>query len=281
MSSTTRNTRAATHQSDRPTKRLKGADDDSSPTSSDSSTTIEQQDTTSIATATPVKTTNNATLKVPDWVSEDTISRLNDFLRFAEPETNRFAVAHVPSSTKWGNKEFAKYLCLDDKPVTVWLVGSLVSKWFQNRMGEPQDTVNVAIEPLREIDLSAAITLLSNSQPRKVPTLTRLYAKRFMTEWSAGDAKPKVVLFDKIYDATKGFGRKASLPPLYPSELGIGDIVLVEVAVTRYKTGTIKYRWEQWNVSFELLCISVIAHSPSAPTTTKVTFEPNDSDVRL
>ncbi|CDO74755.1 hypothetical protein BN946_scf185001.g3 [Trametes cinnabarina] len=220
-------------------------------------------------------------IRKPSWMTEDTLARIADFIKFAEPSTNRFAISKVPVLSTWGRApDLARYLCANDKPLTVWLVGTVESKWFQNMSGEPQESVNIGIQCLRQADHDAAVNVLCRSQPAKTLQLSRIYARRRMTEWVAGELKPQVKPFEHIYDATNGFGRKSTLPTKYPVDIAIGDIVLVEAAITRYKTGDVKYRWEAWNVSFELQSVCILAHRPKHDGDGAV-FVPEESDVRL
>ncbi|KAI9060908.1 hypothetical protein FKP32DRAFT_1605164 [Trametes sanguinea] len=288
--STSRATRLSTVVSDRPQKRLKPSEDKSA-TSSTESSTVESSSMTSQpgpGTPPPEPTEHSAPIsdpvaqiRKPSWMAEDVLQRLHDFLTFSEHSTNRFAVSKVPALATWGDSpNTARYLCFAKKPVTVWLVGTVESKWFQTHNGDPQDTVNIGIRPLREVDHNAAIGLLSRSHPRKVPTITTFYARRRMTEWTAGALKPSVRMFERIYDATNGFGRKSTLPQMYPADIANGDIVLVEAALIRYKTGNVKTRWESWNVSFELQSVCILAQGPRDEQETPAFFG-DESDATL
>ena len=65
-------------------------------------------------------------------------------------------------------------------------------------------------------------------------------------------------------------------------ELNLGDIVLVEAALYRWKTSTVKYTWTEWNVGFELQSISLLAAAPRAfQLDDSSTFVPRESNVRL
>ncbi|KAI0357038.1 hypothetical protein OH77DRAFT_1436142 [Trametes cingulata] len=220
-----------------------------------------------------------------EWMSLDLLDRLKDFVTFSEKETNRYAVSTVPSSARWGvvggSKELDRYLCIGEKPVLIWLVGTVASKWFANRMGRPQEKVNIGIVPLRPKDYNSAVALLSKSKPSKAYESPNIYASRFMTEWSDSDETTKVATFDKIYDATNGFGRKSDLPMKRAHQIGVGDVVLVEAALTRYKTGLNKWRWEEWKAQFELHSVCILAEKPCQVQSTESFFSGDEADTVL
>ncbi|KAI9061418.1 hypothetical protein FKP32DRAFT_1678150 [Trametes sanguinea] len=306
--STTKNTRPSPATVSRPAKRQRKdvsggvsfihdsdatipSDQGSSPEAKDGvmpeDKTVAVSSNSAVGTANP-SSTEAARLPVstfPEWVSDDVKRRLLDFMTFSEPSTNRYAVARVPSSAKWGDNsagtDYSRYLCHNDKPVVVWLVGTVVSKWFHNRMGDPQDKVNVAITPLREEDMQAIATLLSKSCPPKPFKGDKVYAGRMMAEWVKGEEKPRIGSFLNIFDATNGFGRKSTMKRKHAHDIGVGDIVLVETAMTRYKTGTTKYTWERWNTSFELRAISLLAELPVGQSFAEADDFDDDGDTTL
>ncbi|KAI0351686.1 hypothetical protein OH77DRAFT_1429522 [Trametes cingulata] len=224
-------------------------------------------------------------LNAEEWMSLDLIDRLKDFVTFSEKETNRYAVSTVPSSARWGvvggAKDLDRYLCVGEKPVLIWLVGTVASKWFANRMGRPQEKVNIGIVPLRQKDYASATSLLAKSKPSKAYESPNIYASRFMTEWSDTDESTKVATFDKIYDATNGFGRKSDLPMKRAHQIGVGDVVLVEAALTRYKTGLNKWRWEEWKAQFELHSVCILAEKPCQAPRTESFFSGDEADTTL
>ncbi|KAI0349494.1 hypothetical protein OH77DRAFT_1226567 [Trametes cingulata] len=211
-----------------------------------------------------------------------TWQRLLGFLNFKDEKTNRFAVANVPSRATWGRKvdgvDLSRFLCIEDKPVIVWLAGPIVSKWFCNRLGQPQDRVKIGISMLRDEDLAAANGLLSRTMPAHIRAGNNVYASKLMTEWARGEPHPVISSFDQIYDATSSFERKSKMRKLHAYQLGMGDIVLLEVALTRYKTGSIKYVWKEWNVAFELRSVSLLAEAPVGTVSAEPLFPDNEAD---
>lgn len=63
--------------------------------------------------------------------------------------------------------------------------------------------------------------------------------------------------------------RRADLPRKMHYDLGLGDVLLVEAFLIRYKIGDTRKDWDKadWNTSFELRSISIIAELPLQPTT--------------
>ncbi|KAI9063181.1 hypothetical protein FKP32DRAFT_1603723 [Trametes sanguinea] len=295
--SSNRATRLSTASTDRAAKRQKTTDgedtsantsSDTAPSSSPTATTPPHPSaTTTTSERAPSSSVDDharilAKIRKPEWMTDDALSRIADFLAFAEPSTNRYSVSRVPVLATWGHtSDLARYLCNNNRPVIIWHVGTLETKWFQNHSGDPQDVVNIGILPLTEQDQRAVAALLSKNLPRKAPEGNKVYARRRMTEWVPGELKPTIHMFDRIYDATNGFGRKETLPKLYPADLSIGDVVLVETVLTRYKTGTVKYRWEAWNTSFDLQSVSLLAKAPRSTEDTQPYFGDDESDLRF
>lgn len=88
--------------------------------------------------------------------------------------------------------------------------------------------------------------------------------------------------FDQFYDATDGFKRKSAMRRLYANQVQLGDVVLVEAALTRYKTGQNRMRWEEWGTTFELQSVCVLAKNPEkVDSPESFVAEAAESDVKL
>ncbi|KAH9858952.1 hypothetical protein C2E23DRAFT_880354 [Lenzites betulinus] len=221
----------------------------------------------------------------PKWVIPAVQKRLRDMMDFTDVSTRRFAVAEVPESARWGRSvdgvDNSRFFCVSDEPLTVWLCGTMTTKWFQNRLGQLQDRVSVGLGLLRERDIDAAVKLLALSEPVKEPKRDIIYAGRFMTEWVKGKSMPVVQMFEEIYDASRPGMRRADLPRKMHYDLGPGDLLLVEAFLIRYKTGDTKKDWETWNTSFELRSISLIAEVPIGPVVSSQSSQSLHADERI
>ena len=68
-----------------------------------------------------------------DYILEPAITRLNRMLEYANGDNNTFALRSLPdySSLHWGTGSLlpkdgnARYLCYNDNPLNVWMIGEL------------------------------------------------------------------------------------------------------------------------------------------------------------
>ncbi|KAL1940342.1 hypothetical protein VTO73DRAFT_8914 [Trametes versicolor] len=233
------------------------------------------------------KKSNTLTVKArtPEWITPELLQRLDGFLGFAELDTSRFAVGAVPTAAAWGkpevDKALARYFCLYGKPLTMWILGIVETKWFHDVHGNPQDKVNIGIKTLRASDHAAAMNLRAKSVPVKKPPGERVYARRFMVQWGEDDEKPHIENFNQFFDARDGFERKSDMPRLFASQVHVGDLVLVEAALIRYKTGQVKTHWVQWGTDFELQSVCLLGRNDKGEETQEFVAKAEESDVKL
>ncbi|KAI0819444.1 hypothetical protein BC628DRAFT_1418476 [Trametes gibbosa] len=222
-----------------------------------------------------------AGLTLPGWVTERVRSRLVDMMAFTDSASSRFAIAQVPEG-HWGRMvkgiDNSRVFCIHDDPLTVWLVGAVHSLWFQDNRGVLQERASIGLDLFRSEDVKAAVKLLALSEPVKAPRQDVIYVGRFMSERVKGKSAPNIKLFEEIYDATRPGMRRADLPRKMHYDLGVGDVVLVEAGLIRYKTGDTRLDWNtcKWNTSFELKSISIIAEAPIAPATSTTSIHDDE-----
>ncbi|OBZ77423.1 hypothetical protein A0H81_02761 [Grifola frondosa] len=211
----------------------------------------------------------------PGYLPDAFVRRLAGFVDFVDIAGLRFSVTKVPPTSTWGlptpdDKELTKFLCYEEKPVSIWLVGRVRKLWFYNLGGEPHDKVNIGIRPLREIDCLAADRLLNTRcRPIESTSYNPLYAGKLMLTRTKGDTALTPALFTRVYDALNHYGPKSTMKKISPAVLGEHDIVLVECFLTRWKTGERAKRtkgWSTWRCGFELNSISLLFSAPDTST---------------
>ncbi|KAI0338083.1 hypothetical protein BDW22DRAFT_1348772, partial [Trametopsis cervina] len=146
-----------------------------------------------------------------------------------------YPISAIPRTISWGSKNatLAKFLCIDDKIITVKIVGSITSLYFYDRLGAPSERVNVGIRPLRERDSLAAQNYLqkftSGSRPRTDGDDFVLYASKYCTKTVRGEVRPQAYRFDNIWDGshcTESLRTRTKMDG--PERLVVNDIVLLE-----------------------------------------------------
>ncbi|KAI1786951.1 hypothetical protein LXA43DRAFT_1098725 [Ganoderma leucocontextum] len=200
-----------------------------------------------------------------DWVTRDKQQRLLAFLNYVDPVDNRYGVTKVPPSATWGGDgNLAKVMRFNNELVTVWIPGVVATKWFINLKGEPQNRVHISVQPLRDVDKEASLDLLRRSSPFIEPKAGPIYAGKLMTQWVKGSDKPIVKPFEEFFDATTHFRQKRLMKRLKQSDIGYGDIVLVECNLTRWKTGENKSEaeWVEWKTAFDLISVCLLESAP-------------------
>lgn len=86
-----------------------------------------------------------------------------------------------------------------------------------------------------------------------------------MVFYSAELTSCQVLPFTALYDARDKFKSKKDMASFPASRLGPGDIGLLEVTFTRWKSSKeakAEKGWTNWEVSFELQSFSVIFEAP-------------------
>ncbi|KAI0648462.1 hypothetical protein C8Q79DRAFT_1045280 [Trametes meyenii] len=269
MSTTRRSKPSAEMPSERPAKRSRLSEtspEDGVVVAEDRDVPPDEQGTGDVAHSSTSLSTAALSLDLPEWVKADIASRLELVSDLQIISECKFAIAKVPKSAMWGpenDKDLSKFLCVNLQLLTVVYVGSIVSLWFQDRQGEPHQRANLGVVMLCKRDLKAAVRLPAQSKPVKVMKGDRVYAGKFMTQWVKGESKPRAVLFDEIFDLSEADSDKDDMTRRYPYNLGVGDLVVIEANVVRFKTGMDHRSWDEYGVNFELKNISILAEMPS------------------
>ncbi|PIL34985.1 hypothetical protein GSI_02772 [Ganoderma sinense ZZ0214-1] len=209
---------------------------------------------------------------VDSWIPEDTIERLRQFGEYANTVSPGFCLSRIPCTATWGRTlpsgDVSGLLCVDNRPLTAYIAGTVIKKWFTDYQGTLQTPVKICIRPCRAIDLAAANHWLSQAKPPAKVNLDCFWASRIMLEWPDDlDAdKPETVAFTDIYDSTNPSFAHDDNHRRTSRFFDVGDIVLVEVLVTRFKPKGYKGPgWGKYKVGYELKTIDVIARNPIRP----------------
>lgn len=122
-----------------------------------------------------------------------------------------------------------------------------------------------------------------------------------MNQWVKGHDKPvvsslwlfpivalltnvsKIKPFLDIYDATSKYRQKKFMNMVKHSDIGFGDVILVECALTRYKVGEKKTEpgWEEWKTGFDLLSIALLASAPDGTAIPSISTTKDTADLSL
>ncbi|PIL35524.1 hypothetical protein GSI_02252 [Ganoderma sinense ZZ0214-1] len=201
-----------------------------------------------------------------DYIAINDLERAVAFANKCDPPNNRFAIAKVPTGAAWGSSpQTEKFLCIQERPVTVWFVGKVCTTWFFDMDGKPQARVNVAFTLPHKGDYDGVKHLLQLARPRRDDVPSTIYASRFQSRQQKGETEPTILPFKNVYDARTRFRAKNEMPLLPPAYIGRNDIVLVEAYFHRWKTAKDKKNrkaWTLWDVGFELQCASLLVESP-------------------
>ncbi|KAI9064826.1 hypothetical protein FKP32DRAFT_1569061, partial [Trametes sanguinea] len=208
------------------------------------------------------------------YITGDMIARLTSIINVTEPHANRYNVGLVPLSATWGRpgdgSGFDRFLCVNGRPVTVWMVGIVTSTWLT----PPEGTrVSIGVRLLCQRDMDAAKYFqFKMSNPAGDATYAGLttFAKRYLP------SRGEDVSFTEVFDATDRLAAWSNMSKIDPARVQKTDVVVVECYVKRFKTTTQRYNWTQWGVGFELLRI---AHLLSGPGPVEIV--PEDSHVNL
>ncbi|KAI0066971.1 hypothetical protein BV25DRAFT_1912314 [Artomyces pyxidatus] len=232
-----------------------------------------------LTAATPVVTkTESIRSKIADNVA--LAKRICSFLNYVNSADHTFSITMLPREIGWGphGTPQANTICVENTaiPVVVWHVGEVTKMWFFDRQGEPADRVSVTFSPVTDAGLEAAnrmievysdnggkgefffcacyVLILTPAKESMDPYATEIKAYKWQSVRVPGSKAPVATPFRRLYDATNKFQRKGDMRAIDPVDLRIGDVVLVEVFVTRYKQKA-DNRWKMVN---DLRSLSVL-----------------------
>ena len=90
------------------------------------------------------------------------------FVQKSDDANLRYALSSIPANATWGTTAGTdNYLCIDNKPLTIWAVGNTESPWFVNPEGEPHPRVNIGFRLPYEGDLAVVKKLYEKAKPKR------------------------------------------------------------------------------------------------------------------
>ncbi|KAI9067883.1 hypothetical protein FKP32DRAFT_1558970, partial [Trametes sanguinea] len=210
-----------------------------------------------------------------EYIPNDFMPRIVSIINFTEPQANRFNIGLIPFGTRWGpvgdGSGFDRYLILNGRPVTAWMVGVVTSTWLTPTEGT---RVSIGVRLLCQRDMDAAkFFQFRLSNPVGADTSyagLSTFAKRYL---SSRDGETS---FSEVFDGTARLGAWSAMTKVSADTIKKSDIVVVECYIKRFKSVPNQYAWQQWGVSFELLRIAQLFSGPGP-----VDIVPHDSHVDL
>ncbi|GJE91874.1 hypothetical protein PsYK624_080250 [Phanerochaete sordida] len=210
------------------------------------------------------------TLDTRDYFTPRLVERLNSLCYYVNPETTCYSLRTLPiidlawGQTGTGRSDASEYLCKDDKPVTLWIVGEIVAPNFA-KDGVPRRKAGVLIRPLLEEDFRKAVAVMNSYSLPKSDDLT-LHDGVWVTRWMGSRAVPddEVPVFTEIYDATSMVRAKKFMTRKRHTEISARDLAVAEATIVRWpvtdkekvdqkSSGRPSRRsWESWRVEFRL-----------------------------
>ncbi|KAH9848089.1 hypothetical protein C2E23DRAFT_889333 [Lenzites betulinus] len=184
------------------------------------------------------------------WVPGTFFDRLNQFLTYSDPMCARYNLGDIPPHCNWGPGGRGAHLQHENQVVQVWAVGHLKSMLFFAADEDPRPHVRISLDLVHEIDIVAVQRLMSmaNVVPEEAPAI--FHAS------SAPSGSDCLQIFRSLYDATTLFRAKHAMVQLNPSDIVIGDLVLVETRIERKAIGQQCRAWGTWEISFTLGAVS-------------------------
>ncbi|KAI0055901.1 hypothetical protein BV25DRAFT_1921443 [Artomyces pyxidatus] len=218
--------------------------------------------------------------------SDTLIQRLKGFLSYSNDIDNTYSITRLPANIYWGpaGSSHVNNLCREGNaiPVVVWHLGEVRRTWFYNKAGGAAETISVVIRPLTASARIANQALIQKfTEPSRIGiypvhlayllhlTFTafegsldnhsdEVRAARWQTIRVPGERAAVALPFDRVYNATEKFERKANMRKLEPALLKPGDLVLLEAFISRYKERTDKtMRLTNTIRAISLLCSGV------------------------
>ncbi|KDQ52002.1 hypothetical protein JAAARDRAFT_198654 [Jaapia argillacea MUCL 33604] len=201
--------------------------------------------------------------------------RITKSVSLTWPDIHTYSINQLPLFATWGThmpsirKDLSSYLCADftNDTLIFWIIGTISRIWFFNREG-PAPHVSISIVPC-----VADASKMAKDQLRVLSRPKNLFIDNVPGELQASRSSPNEYTgfdrdhwFEAVYDARTAFTKKGAMEPYSPKKLDIGDLVLTEVKVKRFKPRptdgslVIQLGWEWWRAYFELQSVSIIAN---------------------
>ncbi|GJE97113.1 hypothetical protein PsYK624_133240 [Phanerochaete sordida] len=182
------------------------------------------------------------------------------------------------SQLSWPTASFAGFgrsdiLMFGNRHAVLTCVAELGHNGIIPRQGEARDRANITFKPLVPDDHDMAAKILSlKSYPVKADMVEveAFWAMRFQSSKGNTTQSP----FSEVYDGRRTFTTKRQMQKYAAGELEKGDIVFVEVKVTRWtpkdpndSANTNRHGWTRWIAQFQLQSLTLLykgsVHEPA------------------
>ncbi|KAJ7207798.1 hypothetical protein C8J57DRAFT_1540819 [Mycena rebaudengoi] len=212
------------------------------------------------------------------------LRRLERLMTFVDTGRGIYGALSVPSDAVWGPNtafgDLSKVLCKAGTtvPISVWIVGEVVSTWMYDCGGNTADRATLNLLPLRQ-DLVAACgnQLSSLSRPQDMTSATawgpsQVRAYRWMNTGPRVPGVPQAPTeFVDYFDATVRLQDKSRMERLPVQNAEEHDLVLVEAKISRYARcaegqaverqgggGSRRATMDRWVAYYELQAINLL-----------------------
>ncbi|OBZ77360.1 hypothetical protein A0H81_02089 [Grifola frondosa] len=176
-----------------------------------------------------------------EHLSSDLQRLIETFVHRNRPDTNTFGISYVPQDATWGCGTHIDILCIDNDPVSMFVVGRVAAPIESVGSGPDAIQPYVNLQLLRHRDLVAARILQGqHSNPQFVSTQHTMFIHRWRTDPADG----------RMTDLSGRHTGPHALGTLRRRGLVVGDIILVEVELVRVRVNCLT--WLTWTTIFHL-----------------------------
>ncbi|KAI0323677.1 hypothetical protein GY45DRAFT_1264203, partial [Cubamyces sp. BRFM 1775] len=147
-----------------------------------------------------------------------------------------------------------RFLCdtTTSEPIVIWVLRTISKLYISASVTDPRTKLTLHIAYIRNADRDSMDSLLKHTQPRPCNEYFG-----HVTVAITHDSQ----LFSSIYNATTKFINKANMTKILPTELAVGDIILVESVCHQWRTLHMRTSstWTQWHSGFLMDSLSLLA----------------------
>ncbi|KAG1886356.1 uncharacterized protein F5891DRAFT_1201138 [Suillus fuscotomentosus] len=199
-------------------------------------------------------------------------ARLHKLSNYTNEKAHVYALGRLLLTATWGQykavNDRSKTLCdpATGEPLTIWVVGHITHMWFAKR-GVPESQASITILPLAQnLARQSAHLLAKFSSPVLAVNQQTTHNIRAIKWQNArnDDIQTEAILFDSVYDARgEGSLKTYDERPLWSlGDLKAGDLVLLEMKMTRYSRRGEDNKWQS-RAQYEMLAISLLNIGPA------------------
>ncbi|KAF7790456.1 hypothetical protein EIP86_001411 [Pleurotus ostreatoroseus] len=210
------------------------------------------------------------------YFEQDLCNRLNTINGYKHLPSATVTLRTIPyANVHWGSvgvgyADKSQYLCINNERITLRAIAEIVYPNFFKR-GNANRKAGLLFKPLLEEDTHMASRIL---RQKSMPVKSRddsggegFWSSTWMG--TQGMSDKQIPVFERVYDAMDVYkNRKVDMLKYATNDLKKGDIVVVEMSITRWaikdenekeKTNWKKRKeWKKWNVDFRLESVALI-----------------------